>query len=85
MTQVHRDAERVHARDDLAAELAETGVGLLETAVTDVVAIVVGELNDADAEAVEHVEARDVAIDHVGVLEAEHEAKRLVLLRGGDI
>src|SRR5687767_3233063 len=78
VTQIHGNAERVHARYDLAPEHTESGIRLLEAAVADEIAIVVGELNDPDPEAVEHIEPREVAIDHVGVLEAEHQAKRLV-------
>jgi hypothetical protein len=33
----------------------------------------------------EQIDPRNVAVDHVGVLEPEHQTERLVLLRLGDI
>ena len=69
----------------VAPELADAGVAGLEAAVADQVAGVVGELDDEHAELPEGVEPRQVAFEHLGVLEAEDQPERAVLLGPGDV
>ena len=64
---------------------AQPRVAGLEAAVADDIAIVVGELDDANAQPMVHVEPRQVPLQHLGVLETEHQAERLVLLRARDV
>ena len=85
VTQVHGDSEGVHPLDDLPSVGAQARVAGLEAAIADDVAVVVGELDDPDAELVENIEARKVPLQHLGVLEAEDQPERVVLLRPGDI
>ncbi len=69
MAQVDEDAELVHALDRLHAGQAQAGVRGLQAAVAEQVPAVVGRLHDADAEAVELLEAREIGLEGHAVLE----------------
>ena len=85
MTQVDHHAELVHARDDVASVAAQPRIGRLETAFAQDVAVVVRELDDADAESLEVVEIRRVALEHRRVLESVDEAESPGLLGAPDV
>ena len=64
----------------VAAELAQAGVAGFEAAVAHQVAPVVGQLHDAHAEVVEHVEAVEVLAVHRRVLESVDDAEAAAAL-----
>ena len=73
MREVDQDARAVHLVHDLAAEARQAGVVGLVAASAEVVLVVVGELNDADAHVGEQLDEMDAAVEQRGVLEAEHD------------
>ena len=65
---------RRYAADHGAAELAQSGVGGLETAVAETAARIVGELHDAQAAGLEDVEKIELILDRIGTLEMEDDS-----------
>jgi hypothetical protein len=82
---VHHDADLVHGRDDLATEAAQSGVARLGAAVTDEVAVVVRQLQVAEPEPLQLLEAPEPVADELRVLRAHHQADYTVLLRSRDV
>ncbi len=85
VAEVDGDAEGVHPGHGLASELADPGIPRLEAPVANQIAGVVGQLDDEDAELAEGVEPAEVALDHLGVLEAQDQAERAVLAGARDV
>ena len=73
--EVDQHAEGVHPLHDGHAEIAEADVLSLGGAGAQVVQLVVGELDLADAEVVEEVDVVDDAVEMGAVLEAEQDAE----------
>ena len=83
--QVDEDAEAVHLGDRLGPEVGQPSGNALVAAVAEQVALVVGDLDDADAESVEEGEPVQAVFDGRRVLEAEYDARPAVALGGEDV
>jgi hypothetical protein len=71
--------------DDFDAELRQAGVGALETAVAEPVAIVVGELKAARAERMQDFDVVRVSLQHRRVLEIHDDGGPAVALRALEV
>ena len=85
MAEIDQHVVRIHAFDELAAELAEARVAGLEAAVADEIAPVVGELDDAHAEPAERIEPIEIFAERRGVLETVDDREASAALGDGEI
>ena len=71
MRQVDQEPEPVHLADQLDPEVAQPRVGPLRAPVPDQVSLIIGELDDADAEIPDGREQPKIVFDDGGVLHPE--------------
>ncbi len=70
VAEIDEQALRVHRLDHLLTEAAQTGVAGLQTAVAQKIAPVVGELDDAHAEAAEDLDPVEIFAERCRILES---------------
>ena len=75
MRSVHQHANAVHLGHDLQPPAGEAAISPLRAAVAHVVAGVVGKQHVPHAKVVEGLHELQLAFEHVGFLEVEHQAE----------
>jgi hypothetical protein len=83
--EVAQDAHAIHLGDYLVAEIRKSAVAGLVAAGADEVLRVVGDLHDADAEVLEHLQVAELVLDAGQVLPAERDAGLAFALGARDV
>ena len=85
MREVHDHAEPVHLRDRLAAHAGDAAVLGLLPAAAEQRLVVVGELQEADAELMQDFDQADIVLDRHRRLQAEEDRRAVALRSARDI